>query len=109
VIAPPGGRHGHRQLRPGPKARARWLAGSVEHDPAQVIAAAFGQAEARDPARQRTWVILADGAEHQLGLIRAEAARRDITISIVIDLCRARNYAGTGGRRCRKALRGRAS
>jgi hypothetical protein len=86
VIAPPGGRHGHRTLRPRPKARAKWLAGSVEHDPAEVIAAAFGQAEARDPARQRTWVILVDGAEHQLGLIRAEAARRGITISILIDL-----------------------
>ena len=46
------------------------------HDLAEVIAAASGLAEARDPARQRTWVILVDGAEHQLGLIRAEAARR---------------------------------
>jgi len=66
--------------RPRPKARAKWLAGSVEHDPAEVIAAAFDQAEARDQARQRTWVVLVDGAEHQLGLIRAEAARRGITI-----------------------------
>jgi hypothetical protein len=37
VIAPPGGRHGHRTLRPRPKAKAKWLAGSVEHDPAEVI------------------------------------------------------------------------
>jgi hypothetical protein len=92
VIAPPGGRHGHRTLRPRPKARAKWLAGSVEHDPAEVIAAAFGQAEARDPARQRTWVILVDGAEHQLGLIRVEAARRGITISILIDLIHVLEY-----------------
>src|SRR3974390_2110016 len=74
VIAPPGGRHGHRTLRPRPKARAKWLAGSVEHDPAEVIAAAFGQAEARDQQHRRTWVVLVDGAEHQLGLIRAGAA-----------------------------------
>jgi hypothetical protein len=92
VIAPPGGRHGHRTLRPRPKARAKWLAGSVEHDPAEVIAAAFDQAEARDPARQRTWVILVDGAEHQLGLIRAEAARRGITIHILIDLIHVLEY-----------------
>jgi hypothetical protein len=58
VIAPPGGRHGCRALRPRPKAKAKWLAGSVEHNPAEVIAAAFGQAEARDPARRRTWVVL---------------------------------------------------
>ncbi len=92
VIAPPGGRHGHRTLRPRPKARAKWLAGSVEHDPAEVIAAAFDQAEARDPARQRTWVVLVDGAEHQLGLIRAEAARRGITISILCDLIHVLEY-----------------
>jgi len=33
VIAPPGGRHGSRTLRPRPRASAKWLAGSVEHDP----------------------------------------------------------------------------
>jgi hypothetical protein len=49
VIAPPGGRHGARELRPGPRARGKWLAGSVRHDPAEMIAAAFGEAEARDP------------------------------------------------------------
>ena len=92
VIAPPGGRHGCRKPRPGPKARARWLAGSVEHDPAEVIAAAFDQAEARDPAHQRRWVVLVDGAEHQLDLIRAEAARRGVTISILIDLIHVLEY-----------------
>jgi hypothetical protein len=93
VIAPPGGRHGHRTPRPRPRARARWLAGPVGHDPAEVIAAAFDQAEARDPARRRTWVVLVGGAEHQLGLILAEAARRGVAITILIDLCRTRNYA----------------
>jgi hypothetical protein len=92
VIAPPGGRHGHRTLRPRPKAKAKWLAGSVERDPAEVIAAAFDQAEARDPAHERTWVVLVDGAEHQLGLIRAEAARRGITIHILIDLIHVLEY-----------------
>jgi hypothetical protein len=92
VIAPPGGRQGSRNLRPRPNARATWLAGSVEHDPAEVIAAAFDQAEARDPARRRTWVVLVDGAEHQLDLIRAEATRRGAAISIVIDLVHVLEY-----------------
>jgi hypothetical protein len=86
VIAPPGGRHGSRKPRPRPRAKAKWLAGSVEHDPAEVIAAAFDQAEARDPQHRRKRVVLVDGAEHQLDLIRAEASRRGVTISIVIDL-----------------------
>ena len=92
IIAPPGGRHGHRTLRPRPRATAKWLAGSVQHDPAEMIAAAFDQAEARDREHQRTWVVLVDGAEHQLGLIRAEAARRSVTTHIVIDLIHVLEY-----------------
>jgi hypothetical protein len=92
VIAPPGGRHGHRKLRPRPKASAKWLAGSVEHNPADMIKAAFDEAGARDRAHQRTWVVLVDGAEHQLDLIRAEAARRGAAIHIVIDLIHVLEY-----------------
>jgi hypothetical protein len=92
VIAQPGGRNGPRTPRPGPKALAKWLAGSVRKDPSEVIAAAFGEAEARDPGHQRTWVVLVDGAEHQLDLIRAEAARRNAEIHIVIDLIHLLEY-----------------
>jgi len=92
IIAPPGGRHGTRAPRPGPKARGKWLAGSVRRDPAEVIAAASGEAEARDPGHLRTWVVLVDGAEHQLNLIRAEAARRGVTIHIVVDIIHVLEY-----------------
>jgi hypothetical protein len=92
VIAPPGGRNGTRELRPGPKARGKWLAGSVRKDPADMIAAMFDEAGARDPGRQRTWVVLVDGAEHQLDLIRAEAARRSVTIHIIIDIIHVLEY-----------------
>jgi hypothetical protein len=92
VIAPPGGRHGTRELRPGPEALAKWLAGPVRGDPAEMITAAFSEAEARDPAHLRTWVVLVDGAEHQLNLIRAEAARRGVTIHIVIDIIHVIEY-----------------
>lgn len=92
VIAPPGGRAGTRELRRGPKALAKWLAGSVRRDPADMIAAMFDEAEARDPGHLRTWVVLVDGAEHQLGLIRAEAARRDVTVHVVIDLIHVLEY-----------------
>ena len=64
VIAPPGGRHGTRQPRRGPKARGKWLAGSVRCDAAAMIAAMFDEAAARDPQHLRTWVVLVDGAEH---------------------------------------------
>jgi hypothetical protein len=96
VIAPPGGRHGTREPRPGPKARGKWLSGSVRKDPAEVIAAAFDEAEARDPGHLRTWVVLVDGAEHQLNLLRAEAARRGVTAHIVIDIIHVIEYIWGG-------------
>ena len=37
-------------------------------------------------------MVLVDGAEHQLDLIRAEAARRGVTIHIVIDLIHVLEY-----------------
>ncbi|WP_405654010.1 ISKra4 family transposase [Streptomyces sp. NBC_00019] len=86
IIAPPGGRSTARIPRPGPKAQAKWLTGSVEHDPEHVIAAAFDQAQARDPQHRRCWVVLVDGARHQLDLIQAEAERRGVNIHIVLDL-----------------------
>ncbi|MGH3196886.1 MAG: ISKra4 family transposase, partial [Streptosporangiaceae bacterium] len=92
VIAPPGGRTDARALRPGPKALAKWLAGSVRKDPADMIAAASGEAGARDPLHLRTWVVLVDGAGHQLGLIRAEAARRGVTIHVICDIIHVLEY-----------------
>jgi hypothetical protein len=50
VIAPPGGRHGSRPLRPGPEALAKWLAGSVRKDPAEVIAAGSARPSPATPA-----------------------------------------------------------
>lgn len=85
VIAVPGGRHGNRQPRPGPHAERKWLCGSVIDDPDTVISRVFDHAEARDPTHARPWVVLVDGARHQLDLIKAQATRRGITIHIVID------------------------
>ena len=57
-----------------------------------MIAAAFDEAGARDPGHLRTWVVLVDGAEHQLALIRAEAARRGVTIHVIIDIIHVLEY-----------------
>ncbi|MFE7115578.1 hypothetical protein ACFU99_09165 [Streptomyces sp. NPDC057654] len=52
----------------------------------KVIAAAFDQAAARDPGHLRDWIVLVDGARHQLDLIQAEAARRGHAVHIVLDI-----------------------
>jgi hypothetical protein len=92
IIAPPAGRSSERTPRPRPKATAKWLSGSVVHPPEHTIAAAFDQAEARDPSHVRTWVVLVDGARHQLDLIQAEAARRRVTVHILLDIVHVSEY-----------------
>jgi hypothetical protein len=77
---------GRGRSRRGPHAAAKWLTGSVARDAKEVIAAAFGQAGARDPAQARTWVVLVDGDRHQIELIEAGAARRKAAIHLVLDL-----------------------
>ncbi|MFI9835150.1 hypothetical protein ACIHIX_46655 [Streptomyces sp. NPDC051913] len=86
MIAPPGGGTGNCWPRPGPRAKHKWLTGSVEQDSAQVIASTFAQAEARDSEHLRDRIVLVDGARHQLDLIQAEAARRDVGIHIVLGI-----------------------
>ncbi|MGJ6969869.1 ISKra4 family transposase [Streptosporangium sp. G11] len=98
VIAVPGGRRGRRPPRAGPHARGKWLCGSVIDDPATVIEKVFDHAEARDPAHVRPWVVLVDGARHQLDLIRAEAARRNVSVGIVIDFVHVLEYLWAAAR-----------
>jgi hypothetical protein len=61
----------------GPVAQGKWVTASVRDDCKQVIAQVFDEAQRRDPARARTWLVLVDGANYQLDLIRAEARRRE--------------------------------
>jgi hypothetical protein len=92
VIAPPEGRSTDRTPRPGPKAHRKWLTGSLIHPPGHVIAAAFDQAQARDRQHLRDWVVLVDGARHQLELIQTEADRREAKVHILLDFVHVAEY-----------------
>jgi len=72
--------------RPGPAAQHKWLTASVTATTAQTVAAMFAEADRRDPARQRTWIALADGNKDQIRQIQAQAAARGITVTIICDL-----------------------
>jgi hypothetical protein len=84
---PPGG-----QRQRGPKAAGKWLTASVVDDIATVIAAGFDEATRRDPGQQRTWVVLVDGNNTQIDAITAEAARRGVTVHILLDLVHVLEY-----------------
>jgi hypothetical protein len=70
----------------GPKARHKWLTASVAGDASEVIAAAFAEADRRDPAHERAWIALADGNKDQIRQIQAQAAARGITVTVIVDL-----------------------
>ncbi|MET9879169.1 ISKra4 family transposase [Actinacidiphila glaucinigra] len=92
VIHPPGGRSGERPARRGPKAESKWCTASLVRPPEQVIADAFDQAQARDPKRLRPWIVLVDGARHQLDLIAAETDRRGGTVHVLLDFVHVAEY-----------------
>jgi hypothetical protein len=92
VIGPIEGRSGERTRRPRPKAENKWLTASLIKTPEQVNAEAFDQAQARDPYHLRDWIVLVDGARHQLDVVQAEAARRGVTVHILIDFVHVAEY-----------------
>ncbi|CAM5548445.1 hypothetical protein GCM10010345_18750 [Streptomyces canarius] len=92
VIHPPGGRSGERPARPRPRAENKWCTASLVRPPEQVIADIFDQAEARDPKQLRPWVVLVDGARHQLDLIEAETGRRGVTVHVLLDFVHVAEY-----------------
>jgi hypothetical protein len=89
IIAPPGST-GPRTR--GPAAAGKWLTASVTDDIPAVIAAGSGEAARRDPGAARTWIALAGGNNQQITAIQAEAARRGVTVHIVIDFIHVLEY-----------------
>ena len=75
-----------------PQARGKWLTASVTDDIPAVIAAAFGEAERRDPGHRRAWAVLIDGNNTQIEAVTAEAASRGVTVTIIIDFIHVLEY-----------------
>ncbi|MBM7168096.1 ISKra4 family transposase [Streptomyces sp. G44] len=95
IIHPPGGRSEARPTRPGPRAERKWCTASVIRPPKQVVADAFAQAASRDPQHLRDWIVLVDGARHQLDLIQDEAARCGIHPHVLLDFVHVAEYCWT--------------
>lgn len=76
----------------GPQAVNRWYTVQITASRAETIAAVFDQAERRDPGHARPWIALVDGDRHQIEVIRAQAAARGITITILVDFIHVLEY-----------------
>ena len=78
--------------KPRPKARNKRVWASIEKDPQRVIKELFNEAERRDPLHRQRWVVLVDGAPHQIKQFEDEAARRNVKVTIVLDLIHVLEY-----------------
>ena len=75
-----------------PRAQNRWYACDITAGRDVTIGKVFAEADRRDPGHARTWIALVDGDNYQLGLFRAAAAARGITLAIVIDFIHVLEY-----------------
>lgn len=85
-------RSGDPEHAAGPRAENKWLTASVTDDIPAVVSEAFDEALRRDPDQQRTWICLVDGNLTQIEAVGAEAARRGVEVTIVIDLIHVIEY-----------------
>ena len=76
----------------GPKAESKWLTVSIDRPAAAVVTGLFAEADRRDPRREATWIGLADGSKDQIRWMQAEAARRRVTLKIIIDFIHVLEY-----------------
>lgn len=65
---------------------------SVLQEAKTVIGSAFEEAARRDPLHQREWVVLVDGEEHQLEMVKMAAAREGVEVTIVLDFLHVLEY-----------------
>lgn len=79
-----------QQQRPRPENKRVWA--SLTHEPRHVIEQMFDEAGRRDPRREKVWVVLVDGNETQLRLIKEVAAERKVNVDIVLDVIHVIEY-----------------
>jgi hypothetical protein len=90
IAAPPARRKAH----PGPEARDKWVPASVTESIEDMIAAAYDEADRRDPQRVRQRVFLVDGNKQQLAAIAAQAQERGLKVPVLIDYIHVSGYIG---------------
>lgn len=76
--------------RPRPENKRVWA--SLEKPVSQVVAEAFEEAHTRDPHGTKRWVVLVDGNQHQLDLVRRHARRLGVDITVVVDFIHVLEY-----------------
>ena len=75
-----------------PRAVNKWYTCGITATCAEVIARVFGEADRRDPARERDWLPLVGGNAHQITCFQTAAPTRGEDITILIDFIHVIEY-----------------
>ncbi len=75
-----------------PKAHDKRVWASVEKEPKVVTTEMFDEADRQDPRHHRKWVGLVDGDPRQIARIEAEATRRGVELTLILDLIHVLEY-----------------
>ena len=79
-----------RSPRPRPEHKRVWA--SVDKPAKVAIAEAFEEAHLRDPQGDKRWVVLVDGALHQLECVRQQAKAVGAEVTIIVDFVHVLEY-----------------
>ena len=79
-----------KRRRPHAEQKRTWA--TIEKESHEAITRLFDEAERRDPQHRLRWVVVVDGNKDQLGLIQAEAARRGVSLTIIVDFIHVLQY-----------------
>ena len=88
-----------RKRRPrsdkAPRPQNKRLAASLTKTYAEGIAEMFDEAQRRNPDGERRNIVLLDGDEKQIEYVQAEAQKRTMSITLVLDLIHVIHYLWT--------------
>lgn len=88
---------GDEAVRPRPRPERKRVWASLEHEPAQVLEEAFREALDRDPDREKSWVSVVDGNEHQLDILEGLAEKHGVQLTIILDVIHVLEYLWKAG------------
>jgi hypothetical protein len=75
-----------------PKVRNKRVWASLRQSPAEVVEQLFAEAQRRDPLHERTWLVLVDGQEAQLGEVEMAIATHRADTVVIQDFVHALEY-----------------
>jgi len=92
------GKDGNHRTPPCARAAQKRVWAKLDKPPEAVIEEAFDEALARDPAKELTWVALVDGNRTQIKALRRLARKKEVDLTIVVDVVHVIEYLWKAGR-----------